>query len=238
MLFIYIMHQYAILKNFHRIAVSLLFCLFLFLLSACGRHTDAVYAAKSDIDLVADAYLQERLTLMEELTSRLATRNQKSWQAYISSRIAAGSAFRPPPRQFVSRAQFKKNTEALQLYFDENYTGDGVFAPMIGLSTMIRRAYNNQDDFFNFDSLIQQKPYNSARNIEILVWRLSHKRNSHNEPFLLTNEQTDNTMNLSYERLFDKMIAIEDMMAGIVADRTNRAINHVVHTAASAAFLA
>jgi hypothetical protein len=233
------MRQYAILKNMRRLPTFLLCCLFLFLLPACGgRPMQFKNVAKSDIDLVADAHLQEMLNLMKELMIKLYKRNPKELGKHTYSReYRLAQLFSRRRGTSFPELNYKNNTEALQLCFDENFTGDRVFALMTGLSTMIRQAYNNQDEFFIFDSLDQQKLYNSARNIEILVWRLSHNRNSHDEPFLLTNEQTDNTMNLSYERLFGKMIAVQDMMARIVADRTNRAINHVVHTAASAAFL-
>jgi len=108
---------------------------------------------------------------------------------------------------------------------------------MVGLTTMVQYSYNNQKEFFMFDNLDQQKLYNSARNIEILVWRLANKRNKENESYLLTNSMADEPANLSFERLFGQMIAVQDMMARIVADRTNRTINHVMQTLASAVFL-
>jgi hypothetical protein len=61
--------------------------------------------------------------------------------------------------------------------------------------------------------------------------------NKESEPYLLTNGLAGEPANLSFERLFGQMIVVQDMMARIIADRTNRTINRVVHALASAAFL-
>ena len=66
-------------------------------------------------------------------------------------------------------------TDAMLLALDENYTGDRVFALMTGLVSMIRTSYGNKAEFYMLDDLEPQALYNSARNIEILVWRLKQK---------------------------------------------------------------
>lgn len=43
--------------------------------------------------------------------------------------------------------------------------------------------------------------------------------------------------NISYERLFGKMIAMQDTMAVIVAGKTNRTISKVIQRMATAVFL-
>ncbi|MCD8512741.1 MAG: hypothetical protein LRY63_04615 [Nitrincola sp.] len=85
------------------------------------------------------------------------------------------------------------------------------------------------------NNLDQQRLYNSARNIEIIVWRLSNRRDSRGSLFLLTNGIAEGKVqNLSFERLFGKLIAHQDMMARIVSDKNNRGINKVVISVATA----
>ena len=87
-----------------------------------------------------------------------------------------------------------------------------------------------------FEQLDAQKLYNSARNLEIVAWRLSHSIKPNGEFYLLSNN-TDGEINLSFERLLGKMIALQDMMASITADRSRRTINRVIHGIASIIFL-
>jgi hypothetical protein len=224
-------------QQYHYTILALL--LGLLSLQACSsRPLHIKNIAKGDIDLVADAHLQKMNTLMKDLTVKLYKRNPRELHKQsntIDFRLAqlfsrySGSQF--------AELDYQQNTEAILLCFDDSFKGDRVFALMVGLTTMVHKSYNNQNEFFMFDSLDQQKLYNSARNIEILVWRLSNKRDKNSEPYLFTNGLAGEPTNLSFERLFGQMIVIQDMMARIIADRTNRAINRVVHSLASAAFL-
>jgi hypothetical protein len=129
----------------------------------------------------------------------------------------------------------KRGTDAMELTFHPDYKGDRVFALMYGLVGMIKAAYNFEDEFFiTTASLDQQKLYNSARNIEIVAWRLIHRQLPGGEPFLLTYGVYKGIPNLSFERIFSKLIAHQDMMARIIADKNNRRINFVVQGMASA----
>ncbi len=114
-----------------------------------------------------------------------------------------------------------------------SFEGDRVFALMVGIRSMLHQAYGNKLEFFLLDELNQQALYNSARNLEIIAWRLNSYRNAQGQPYLLTNGYEGPVANLSYERLFGKMIGLQDMMAKIIEGKTNRAINTVVHSFAS-----
>jgi hypothetical protein len=102
---------------------------------------------------------------------------------------------------------------------------------------MVFLAYNGKTEFYLTDSLDPQKLYNSARNIEIAAWKLANARDERGDPLLLSNEATSDVHNLSFEREFGKMIAYQDVMARVAAQRTNRTIRRVVQGLASAVFL-
>ncbi len=108
-------------------------------------------------------------------------------------------------------------------------------AMMAGVNGMIRHAYGYKEEFFMFDQLDQQKLYESARNVEILVWRLAHSGGA-SGPLLLTNSLPGERTNLSFERLFGKLISSQDMMAGVVALKNERLINRTAQNVAALVF--
>lgn len=195
--------------------------------------------AKSDINFVADAHITEINSLLKTLMLKLYKRNprelKKNHKQSLESRRA--EIFLHPGRLAFEELGYREDIEAILLTFDEEYQGDRVFALMAGLTGMIRKSYNNKTEFFLIDDLDQQRLYNSARNIEILVWRLNNRRDSKDDLFLLTNSRGGEVSNLSFERIFGKMIAIQDMMAQITADKNKRSINKIVLKLASAAFI-
>jgi hypothetical protein len=69
------------------------------------------------------------------------------------------------------------------------------------------------------------------------VWKLENNVDSKGELFLYSNSLPGEPANLSYERLFGKIIATQDTMAIIIADRTNRGIRKVIQQMATAVFL-
>jgi len=54
---------------------------------------------------------------------------------------------------------------------------------------------------------------------------------------ILSDSISPELTNLSYERIFGKLIATQDMMAEIVATSTDRSINRIVQGVATAPFL-
>ncbi len=197
--------------------------------------------AKSEVDQITDQVILAQEAHLRELAIKLYRRNPREL------RKRAGQTLEQRLQQlFSNRGQLqfaelggRQSTEAMLLAFDDHYEGDRVFAVMAGLVDMLRRAYDYKTEYFVLDELDQQKLYNSARNIEVLVWRLSRKRDARGQPYLLTNEMGTDAQpdNLSFERLFGKMIALQDMMAEITADSSNRTINRIVQGAATMIFL-
>jgi hypothetical protein len=108
---------------------------------------------------------------------------------------------------------------------------------MGALTAMILASYNHKTSFFLVDELSAQKLYNSARNIEAAVWKLSTARHPGGEKTLVSNSIEGDLQNLSFEREFGKLIAIQDLMALLIEDKSNRAISRVLQNVASFVFL-
>ena len=103
---------------------------------------------------------------------------------------------------------------------------------------MIMKSYNYKSEFYMFDTVEPQKLYNCARNIEIAVWKLSNNLDSSGEPFLYSNSlANEEVTNLSYERLFGKLIATQDNITTIMAGKNNRTVKTVIQKMATAVFL-
>lgn len=194
--------------------------------------------AKTDIDMIVDLHWktidQRLMVLMGKLYERnpdelhktsgatILSRQQQLWSTPLSQQTA-----------YLGKSELSTMDVALDLHF----TGDRVYAVVAGLRGMISRSYNYDDDFFLFDTLDQQALYNSARNVEILVWRLKHRMDATGARLLFTNGFDTPPYNLSFERLFGKIIAYQDMMATITSERTQRGINYATHSILRMAFL-
>ncbi|MBP0047870.1 hypothetical protein H9C73_03900 [Marinobacterium sp. AK62] len=191
--------------------------------------------AKSEIDMVTDLHIQAVNKLARELTIKLYKRNPrelaKNEGMTIERRLELllGSP-RPIKHPELNNLYAEK---AIPLAFDPSFNGDRVFALMVGITGMLHASYNYRDEFYMLNEIDQQKLYNSARNLEAVAWRLNTYRQPNGEPFLFANSE----QNMSFERLLGKLIAHQDMMARIVSDSTNRAINTVVHGIASTTLL-
>lgn len=212
-------------------------CLMLF--SACSSNSYQLKnVVKSDTDLVADMHIRRVNTLVDRLVVKLYKRNPrelaKAPAQTVGKRIQQMADF--PAALHYWELGGKGSIDAMLLAFDEQYQGDRVFALGVGLRGMLYKAYSEKQEMFLLDKLDPQKLYNSARNIEIVAWRLAHKRDSSGQLLLLSNS-TNGTINLSFERLFGKMIANQDMMSAIIAGRSNRTINKIFHSIAQAMFL-
>ncbi|MES9897534.1 MAG: hypothetical protein ABW148_00750 [Sedimenticola sp.] len=233
--------------NGYRIGLLLLSLL---LLSGCagkahresaveGRSFRIQDLVKSDVDLVTEVQLRLVISSLKQLTDKLYRRNPKE---LLKGRSATREAaleriFAADGGNGFPELDGKRAVESIRLAFDENYTGDRVLALMVGLKSMVLRAYDGKQSFYLTDELDPQKLYNAARNIEIAVWMLSHNRDSRGELFIISNETNGEVDNLSYERLFGKLIALQDSAALIIAESSNRQIKTVIQTVASMVFL-
>ena len=189
--------------------------------------------AKTHIDVVSEIHISQVTSLLMELTQKLYKKNpaelRKAKNQTIHTRL--DQIFRCPVDAPVAELNFKTGTDAILLGFDPAFKGDRIFALMFGLYTMIHASYDNKCELFMLDYLNEQSLYNSARNIEIFVWRLKTRRYSDGRLMILTNSVDGPVENLSYERIFGKLISLQDTMALIIAGRTGRIITKAAHFA-------
>ncbi len=195
--------------------------------------------AKNDIDVVLDIHVNEARQYLRELMVKLYKRNPRELKK---------SKFQNAQENIIRLFDLKhdwnfpelgekKGADAIYLTFDTTYTGDRVFSFITGLTSMVMASYEYKTDFYLIDTVEPQKLYNSARNIEIAVWKLENDLDSNGELFLFSNSLPGEVVNLSYERLFGKLIATQDNIAIIIAGKTNRVIKKVIQRMATAVFL-
>ncbi|PPC78903.1 hypothetical protein C4K68_03040 [Pokkaliibacter plantistimulans] len=193
--------------------------------------------AKTDIDLVTDAYIDEQEALCRELTIKLYKRNPLELQRQPGMTInrRMQQLFQRPRALRFTELNSETGTNAIELALNDDFHGDRVFALMTGITSMLDASYGGRTEYFMLDSLSADRLTKSARNLEIVLWRLKHRGPSTDSPWLLTNSLDPEQPNLSFERLFGKMIALQDMMATISNGGEQRNINRVVQGIASAA---
>jgi len=196
--------------------------------------------AKTDIDSTVEIFLQESLASARLLTEKLYRRNPREWrrsgQASLNS--AVNRAFDPTFAWRFPELGDARGIDALHLAFQPEFAGDRVFALGVGLGSMIMQAYGDKTEFFALDKVDPQKLYNAARNTEVVAWKLATTRDASGQLLLLSNDiSLDGARNLSFEREFGKLIAYQDVLARVIAERTNRSIRFVVQGVALRAFL-
>ncbi len=195
--------------------------------------------AKSDVDVATEVAAQECLGSARLLMEKLYRRNPREWRKghHAGMDAAITLAFNPQARFRFSELRDARGADAIVLGLNPGYAGDRVFAFGVGLASMVFLSYNGKTQFYMIDALDPQKLYNCARNIEIAAWKLANARDERGEALLLANDMAGDAPNLSFEREFGKMIAYQDLMARIAAQRTNRMIRRVVQNVATAMFL-
>jgi hypothetical protein len=195
--------------------------------------------AKTDFDRMADLEIRENMESLKILALKFYKRNpsqlKKSTQDNAEKMV--NWIFHGDHNNEFEQLQNKKDIECLNLVFDESFNGDRVLALMIGLKTMLLESHGNKTDFYLFDKLDPQNIYNVARNIEVVVWKLSTKKMENGEPFLISNSISGNEQNLSFEREFGKIIGRSDYFAYTLSEKTERTITRAVQSVSTRLFL-
>jgi len=211
-----------------------------------GRRSPPVEAqfklsdiAKSDIDAVAEVHFRESIASAKLLTEKLYRRNPRELKKSDAAtpEAAVARAFDPGRAWRFTELSNQRGIDALAIAFRADFTGDRVFAFGVGIGSMIAQAYNDKSQFYLTDSLDAQRLYNAARNLEIAAWKLANAKGSNGLILLLSNEMGPGPPNLSFEREIGKLIAYQDALALVMAQRTNRTIRRVSQSLATAVFL-
>lgn len=196
--------------------------------------------AKSDVDQVTEISQREALRHLRVLTEKLYRRNPAEFRkaGLPSVEMATEQLFANLtawPTSTLRQSDWERDFRAA---FREDFAGDRVHAYMSAMLAMVMTAYDHKQAFYITDQLDAQKLYNSARNIETAVWKLSNARTADGlAPILLTNSMDNGVQNLSFERVFGKLIAEQDVLALVIEDSSNRVISRAVQNAASFVFL-
>lgn len=199
-------------------------------LSACGGY-QLKNLAKSDIDLVADQFIDKTRSNVLELTVMLYQRNPGEL-AKIPGMTIEGRLAQLKVRRYklqFAELEYKQDIAAMNLAFDPNYRGDRVFALVVGLGSMLRKAYAYQPEMFLPDKLDAPVLLTSAQNVEMLWWKLKNERKPDGQHYIVTYEDRGVVDDLSFERIFAEIVVLQEMMAGIVGDSSNRAVTGAVH---------
>jgi hypothetical protein len=208
-----------------------------------GRTTSRAFSvnnlAKSDIDMALEITQREVLTGLRRLAVKLYKRNPREFHkvGVDNVEVAVGRIFNHWPKWRDSGLAGVDWAESLRLSFSEAYAGDRVHAFMLALTVMVMASYDHRTEFFVNDELNAQSLYNSARNLEVAVWKLSNARQLDGSPFLFSNSLDEGVQNISFEREFGKLIAQQDLIALVIEDKSNRTINRVIQNVASFIFL-
>lgn len=208
----------------------LIILLVIVLLPACGGY-HIKNLAKSDIDLVADEFIRETRSAVQELVVKLYLRNpaelRKNPGMTIEGRLAQLRVHRY--ELDFDELDGKQDVAAMNLAFDPRFRGDRVFALAVGLGSMLRKAYQYKPEMFFMDQLDPEVLRTSASNVEVLLWKLKNTRKPDGTHYLITHEYRGVVDNLSFERLFGSIIVLQEMMARIADDSNDRAVTGAVH---------
>lgn len=199
---------------------------------------DVKYLAKTEVDRIADTNRAEVVGSLLLIADKLYKRNPKEWKkSGATSREAAVERLKQRAARSWPELNGLREGAAAALTFSDAYAGDRIAALVYGLLTMVDAAYEHKEEFFMLDTLDERKLYNSARNMDIAVWKLGNDRNAAGDPFLLANELDPNNRNLSFEREFGRVMGLLDFMAKIVADRNGRSFSRLTQSVVGTIFL-
>ncbi|MBT4182908.1 MAG: hypothetical protein HOE03_02405 [Nitrosomonadales bacterium] len=221
--------------------MRIFFLFLLLLLSGCNsslERNDATQydkgsfsqLTKTDFDRMADYEIKENTQSLKILALKFYKRNPAELRKTTSDspEVTVNWLFSNSHSWKFKEINNAQGIEALDQVFDENFNGDRVLSLIAGLYTMLITAHDNQKEFDMFDSLDPQLIYNAARNVEVIVWRLSTKKKKNGKLFLVTNEMNDNLQNLTFEREFGKIIGRTDYFAYVLSEKKERYITRAI----------
>lgn len=203
-------------------------------LTACGNQAFSVkHLAKSDVDMVTDVVVADTRRQLMVLMDKLYKRNPRQLAKTPGMTVERRKLmiFDTAKALVFNELNGLQEVDAMNLAFEKSFKGDRVFALMVGLTGMVRQSYGYNEEFFLNDELDAQKLYNSARNIEVMAWKL--KNQPTDKDMIITSKLNGVIDNTSFERLYGKLIQKQDLMAKVIADRDSRTIKTVIQSGLS-----
>ena len=217
---------------------KILLILSLFLLTSCQNNV-FTNIAKTDVDIITEIHVSNANGYIEDLIIKLYKINpiyiskNKNFDT-VSSVIV--DIFKKVDKKTLDRTG-QKNIDLILKGFNKDFNGDRIYYICKGLYGMINASYNYKLKFYLTDpKLDAQKIMNTAINIETLVWRLSNSKKN-NVLLIKTNSTDKDNINLSFERLFGKLINNQENMARIISSQQGRIIQKAAKGIVSSIFL-
>jgi hypothetical protein len=194
-------------------------------MSASGKEM-----GQSDTNRIATIGMKDNLDSLYLLMDKLYRRNPAEWKKTGISREESIKRVREAieQRQPWPGLQGQRDIKALSLALMPDFSGDRVAAFIYSSADMIIAAHGGKTEFFLVDALDAQHIYNAGRNIEVAVWLLGSRRNTTGKVLLLSDDMSEASRNLSFEREFGKVVGRLDLLAEFLTERYRRAgINYV-----------
>ena len=209
------------------------------LLASCQNNI-LTNIAKTDIDIVTEIHAKNAKEYIEELVIKLYKINP----VYIQNNKEFNNVseviidiFKDVNKNKIDKTG-KENIDFILKGFSDEFDGDRIYYIARGLFGMINASYNYKKKFYITDkNLNSQKLMNTSTNIQTLVWRLSNTKGKNNVILIKTNNIANNNINLSFERLFGKLINNQENMAMIISSQEGRMIQKAAKGIVSSIFL-
>ena len=228
-----------IYKNYNIIMNKILIILSIFILTSCKNNV-FTNIAKTDVDIITEIHVSNANNYIEDLIIKLYKINPKyilKNKEFDTVSSVIIDIFKEVDKSKLDRTG-QENINLILKGFSKDFNGDRIYLICKGLYGMINASYNYKRKFYLTDpKLDAQKIMNTAINIETLVWRLSNEKEN-NILLIKTNSIDDNkNINLSFERLFGKLINNQENMAKIISSQQGRIIQKATKGIVSSIFL-
>ncbi len=204
-------------------------CLLLALTACSNVATQIKGLGKLDVDLVSDIHILVLRNHLHEMALKLYDRNPdelgKTPGLSLEARLA--QILDHPTDVSYRELDYKHSVPAIELALDHDYRGDRVFALLLGINSMLKFSYNDLNELFMFNELDPQKLYDSARNLEKIASRL-RLETRRGKPLINLGPMHGRG---AFEDTIARMAGVQDVMAEIIAAKTQRIVNKTVQSA-------
>ena len=200
----------------------------------------AAELAQTSIERLATLTMRANLDSLYAIMRKLYRRNPAEWK---KGGFASASAAALQVRDAVEQQRDwpplhgERDIRGLALALSPAFTGDRVAALTYAAADMLITANGGRIRFYLPDRIEPQYLYNGARNIEIMVWMLAHRRDPKGHLLLLADEISEQGRNLSFEREYGKIIGRLDLLSLVAGERYRRAAISYVHGLFAVEFL-